>query len=108
MQELANKTYELMENTTGHATHTTMMIFGPSSEPCKGVYSGANIIFGQALVNGQEMLYQAMETDGQLTAGRATVSLVTVPGRPSEMHLQWQWLTGDLSSGVSKWRQVEV
>lgn len=107
MQDLAGKSFELIENSDGHASGSTMMRFEAASNPCKATYSGPNINFGQAIVQGNEMLYQALESDGKLTAGRATVSILEFEDQPLEMRLQWAWLTGDRSSGVSIWRQVE-
>jgi hypothetical protein len=108
---LANKHFELVDNPDGLASPKTIMVFTKHTEPFLGTYTGPNTIQGQVLVhtspNGQtEMLYQSLTSDGELVAGRAKVILIDEAGKPTTMQLNWQWLTGSLSSGVSIWREI--
>ena len=54
------------------------------------------------------MLYHSLSKDGGLAAGRALVTLTENNTCTTEMQLNWQWLTGDLSSGISKWSEVNA
>jgi hypothetical protein len=107
---LSNRQFELVENSDGHASAKTVMIFSEQAEPFLGTYTGSNTIYGQVIVktspNGQaEMLYQSLTSDGELVAGRAQVSLQE-DNRPAAMQLNWQWLTGSLTHGTSIWREI--
>ena len=81
------------------------MQFGSKTHPCTATYSGPNVRFGQVIVEDNEMLYQAIESNGKLSAGRANITLEEMDGERLVMRLEWTWLTGDLSSGVSIWRE---
>ena len=105
MSDLVGKTFELVENHDGHALGSTLMQFKSKNNPVRGTYSGPNVIFGEAIVSGSNMLYHALASDGQLSAGLAKVTIHNCDG-VLEMVLQWQWLTGKKTSGESKWRQV--
>ena len=107
MQSLQSRVFELVENKGGHAASTTTIRFSNVPEPCTAIYSGPNISFGQAIVKDGEMLYQAIELDGTLRAGRAKIAIKATDGNPREMHLHWSWLTGEKSSGVSVWQEIE-
>jgi len=108
---LSNRQFELVENSDGHASATTIMKFSGQTEPFQGTYIGPNTIYGQVIVrtspNGiTEMLYQSLTSDNELVAGRAQVSLREEDDQPAEMQLNWQWLTGSLASGISMWREI--
>ena len=73
-----------------------------------GNYSGGTIVAGHVLAKWVaeseiEMLYQGATTAGQVQAGKAYGRFrPNADGRLS-MYLEWQWLTGDQSSGQSEW-----
>ena len=106
---LKNKIFELIENQEGLADSQTRMIFNGNSLPFQATYSGPNVSNGQVLVstnvnNDLSMVYHALASDGSLVAGKADISFATIENTLT-MELNWQWLTGDLSSGVSRWRE---
>ena len=105
--DLENKKFALIENDEGHALKSTQMIFDSSKDPYRGTYIGPNTQFGQVLVSGERMLYQSVDLDGKLSAGEAGIELIA-SGGVSTMVLTWRWLTGDHSSGISKWRQIDT
>ncbi|MEM7362828.1 MAG: hypothetical protein AAF525_02285 [Pseudomonadota bacterium] len=95
-------TFELIENDSGHAAGRTRLTFEAATVPYRGTYRGPNVVFGQVIVTGGEMLYHAMDTEGSLSAGRASVAF----NRDTEtLTLRWQWLTGP-GAGTSVWRLV--
>ena len=72
-----------------------------------GVYSGGTIRTGRVLACRKdestiEMLYQCVTVSGELKGGRALARFGDTRDTLG-MHLDWQWLTGDRSGGVSEW-----
>ncbi len=110
--DLKNTRLKLIENKEGLASDETIMVFDDSDSPYKATYSGPNIKYGHAIVSNIDgkltMLYHAIAKTGELSAGKATVYLSKGRADAIEMQLDWQWLTGDLSAGISKWREVEI
>ena len=73
-----------------------------------GVYAGGTIRTGQVVARRKdhctiEMLYQCVTVSEELKAGRALARFSQMPDKTLCMHLDWQWLTGDQSGGVSEW-----
>ena len=109
---LSNRQFELIENSTGHASAKTIMQFSERIEPFLGIYSGPNTIHGQVIVRTSQtgatkMLYQSVTSDGELVAGQAEVTLHEEVDQPTTMQLNWQWLTGSRISGISIWREIK-
>lgn len=110
MMNLSGRAFELIENDNGLAASTTRISFDVGRGPYRGTYLGPNIVHGQVLVSDVggtlKMLYHALTASGELVAGRADVSISD--HEPLHMQLKWQWLTGDLSSGVSNWTEINA
>lgn len=109
--DLSNTVFVLVENADGDAEEETVMRFGPESEPIHGTYEGPNIARGQCLLLEHcegtiEMVYHAVNTEGELRSGRADVTFPVSGQNDCQMKLEWEWLTGDSSNGVSYWRQT--
>ena len=109
---LSNKTFELVENSSGHASTKTIMKFSEHAEPFLGTYTGPNTVHGQVIVRTSkdgltEMLYQSLTTDDELVAGKAQVTLSENESGKFVMQLNWQWLTGSLESGISIWDEIQ-
>jgi hypothetical protein len=112
LMNFSNKNFELVENSDGHASAKTIMKFSDHSEPFLATYTGHNTIYGQVIVRTSksgdlEMLYQSLTTEGELTAGRALVTLIENENHKTVMQLDWQWLTGSLTRGISIWHEVD-
>ena len=109
---LCNKAFELIQNDKGLAENSTRMIFNHTSNPYEATYSGPNVSNGHVLIfNNDEnlnMVYHALTSEGQLVAGKATVNLAYTDDNRLKMELNWQWLTGDQSSGISKWIETSI
>jgi hypothetical protein len=105
MFNLAGMIFELVENSEGHAAGSTVMTFAASDHPIRATYSGPNVRYGEAIVVGDEMLYHAVDSKGHLSAGHAKLKMKE-SGSDTEMILSWQWLTGERTGGVSRWRRV--
>jgi len=92
----------------GSLNSNTIMRFTSDDDVIIGSYSGGTIVAGHVLAKRLseseiEMLYQGATTAGQVQAGKAHARFrPNADGRMS-MYLEWQWLTGDCSSGHSEW-----
>jgi len=109
---LAGKTFRAIANSTNGtiSTDTTMTFVSEDERGILGVYAGGTIRTGQVLARRTddgtvEMLYQCVTLSNELKAGRAIARFSLSPDGKLYMHLDWQWLTGDQSEGVSEWRQ---
>jgi len=105
--DLSNRKFELLENKDGLASSKTKMVFNKNSDPWEATFSGPNVFNGHVLVSKSgkqiDMIYHAQTPSGELVAGKAIVQLTKAEKNRFKMQLNWQWLTGDRSSGVSVW-----
>lgn len=110
--DISNRVFELVQNESGLAANATRMTFSEHSAPYIATYTGANVLFGSVIVtsNNDEtrMLYHALSADNELVAGEANVQLSLNEFNKLDMTLHWRWLTGDLSSGISEWVEVDI
>lgn len=106
---LSGLAFKAVANSKNGSLNTETIMRFTSDEPViVGNYSGGTIIAGHVLAkrlteSELEMLYQGATTAGQVQAGKAHAQFrPNADGRMS-MYLEWQWLTGDSSSGQSEW-----
>ena len=107
---LAGRTFRAIANSSNGtiSTDTTMTFVSEDERGILGVYAGGSIRTGQVLARRKdyctvEMLYQCVTVSYELKAGRALARFSHTPDKTLCMHLDWQWLTGDQSGGVSEW-----
>ncbi len=107
---LAGKTFRAIANSTNGTinTDTTMTFVSDDERGIAGFYAGGTIKTGQVVARRQddgtvEMLYHCVTVTGELKAGRALARFSDAADQMPSMHLDWQWLTGDQSGGVSEW-----
>ena len=107
--QLTGLAFRAVANSKNGSLNTeTIMRFTADDGVIVGSYSGGTIVVGHVLAKRLadseiEMLYQGATTAGQVQAGKATACFrPNADGRMS-MYLEWQWLTGDRSSGQSEW-----
>jgi len=92
----------------GSLNSDTIMRFTSDDDVITANYGGGTIVSGHVLAKRLteseiEMLYHGATTAGQVQAGKAHARFrPNADGRMS-MYLEWQWLTGDRSSGESEW-----
>jgi hypothetical protein len=106
---LAGLAFKAVANSKNGSLNTeTIMRFTSDEGVIVGSYSGGTIVLGHVLAKRLtdseiEMLYQGATTTGLVQAGKARAQFrPNAEGRMS-MYLEWQWLTGDGSSGQSEW-----
>ncbi|MFN0108458.1 MAG: hypothetical protein ACKVZH_06350 [Blastocatellia bacterium] len=109
MVELTGKTFRAVINSTnGTINSETTMTFVSEDGALVGVYSGGTVASGSVIARrtGEqtiEMLYQCLTVTGELRAGHALGRFEADDRQQLRMHLDWQWLTGDQSTGQSEW-----
>ena len=98
-----------MSNSENGSLNTeTEMRFTSDEGIVVGDYSGGTIVAGHVLgkhfgESEMEMLYQGATTSGEVEAERAHARFEPDNEDRMRMYLDWQWLTGDRSSGRSEW-----
>jgi len=107
--KLTGLAFKAVANSKNGSLNTeTIMRFTSDDGVIVGSYSGGTIVVGHVLATRLtdseiEMLYQGATTAGEVQAGKARARFrPNADGRLS-MYLEWQWLTGDQSSGRSEW-----
>jgi hypothetical protein len=107
--QLTGLAFRAVANSKNGSLNTeTIMRFTSDDGVIVGNYSGGTIVLGHVLAKRVadseiEMLCQGATTAGQVQAGKAHACFrANADGRMS-MYLEWQWLTGDRSSGQSEW-----
>ena len=107
---LAGKTFRAIANSSNGSisTDTTMTFVSEDERGILGFYAGGTIRTGQVVARRRddgtvEMLYQCVTVSKELKAGRALARFTLTPDKTLCMHLDWHWLTGDQSGGVSEW-----
>ena len=105
-------TFRAVSNSENGSLNTdTEMRFTSDDGVVVGNYSGGTIMAGHVLgkhvgESELEMLSQGATTNGDVQAGRAHATFILDEDDRMRMSLEWQWLTGDGSSGRSEWIRV--
>ena len=106
---LTGLAFKAVANSKNGSLNTeTIMRFTSDDGLIIGSYSGGTIIAGHVLGkrisdSEIEMLYQGATGSGQVQAGKAHAQFRPKAEGRMSMYLDWQWLTGDRSSGQSEW-----
>ena len=108
--KLTGLTFQALSNSSHGTinTNTTMTFVSDDESDIIATYHGGTIktgnVVGRWIDPGtMEMLYHCITVTGELKAGRALASFHRDAGALLHMHLDWQWLTGDQSTGSSQW-----
>jgi hypothetical protein len=106
---LAGTTFRAVSNSENGSLNTqTEMRFTSDDGLVIGNYSGGTIVAGHVLgkrvdASQVEFLYHGATTAGEVQAGKASARFALDEANRMRMYLDWQWLTGDQSSGQSEW-----
>ena len=109
---LKGKIFRAVSNSAHGSMNTeTKMYFTSDKGVVAAEYKGGSIVTGHVLgkrVNESEMelLYLSATISGDVKAGKAHAKFTRGEDRKLHMHMDWQWLTGDHSSGQSEWVMV--
>lgn len=107
-----NKKFALIENsTTGEVNSETIFEYQQTDNLVTADYYGGTIAYGKIIAHLRgsklEMLYQCFTTDNQLKAGKAIADISTDKDQRIKLQLDWEWITGDYSSGTSEYIEIK-
>ena len=112
MYNYHNKVFRSAANSSnGEVSTETFFKYTQSGNIVTAVYSGGNIIKGSliALVDKEgklDMRYQHINSNHQLMTGTCTSTPQLLPNGKLQLHEQWQWTCGDMSTGESVIEEV--
>ncbi len=103
---LHNKRFRALSNTeNGEVTGDTVFHYSQDEEIIWAEYAGGEIVKGFLVgVIGDGKLrfnYQHVNREGTTMTGKCTSTPEILPDGRLRLHEQWQWTTGDMSSGRS-------
>lgn len=95
----------------GKVGNQTVFTFSQSGETFHADYKGGDIAKGSIIgtfsnQRDAHLLYQCITTSGELKAGKAVATFTQTDNRVS-IHMSWQWLNGDNSTGISHYIEVK-
>jgi len=106
---LKGKTFRAVSNSAqGSVGTNTKMQFISDKGVVAAKYKGGTIVRGHVLgrrisESEIELLYLSATVSGEVKAGKAHAKFTLGEDKKLHMHMDWQWLTGDHSSGQSEW-----
>jgi hypothetical protein len=102
-----NKTFASVQNSeTGEVSSETVFHYHQKDDFVWAEYTGGAIRFGNLIAKVTEndcleMRYQHLNTKGELMTGKCFSTPEMLPDGRIRLFEQWQWTSGDLSSGTS-------
>lgn len=95
----------------GEVDAATLFYYRQTADIETATYQGGGIRSGQliarVLANGQlDMRYHHLNTQGEFMLGTCLSTPERLPDGRLRFHEEWQWLSGDLSSGCSQIEEV--
>ncbi|NNC37481.1 MAG: hypothetical protein EX271_12435 [Acidimicrobiales bacterium] len=103
--------YPVHNTVNGTVTDDTIFHFSQSGENITADYAGGDIEIGH--ITGLFMkpdtailLYHCLTTEGELKAGRADAHFSLNEAGTICIDMQWQWLSGDKTSGTSHYEEI--
>ena len=110
---LEGKIFQSISNTdNGEVSSDTLFHYHQDGEIVTAEYSGGSIVKGhliaKVLDTGQmDMRYHHVNTDGQIMLGKCLSTPELLPDGGLKFKEQWQWLSGDKSSGYSEIEEID-
>jgi hypothetical protein len=102
-----NKTFRSVTNTdNGEVSSETLFHYHQQDKLVWAEYAGGSIVKGFLIAVMQDdgsldMRYEHVNQQGELMTGRCTSAPELLPDGRLRLHEQWQWTSGDGSSGTS-------
>ena len=102
-----NKTFASVQNSeTGEVSEETVFHYHQKDDLVWAEYAGGEIHFGSLIAKVAkndclEMRYQHLNTKGELMTGKCFSTPETLPDGRIRLFEEWQWTSGDFSSGTS-------
>lgn len=107
MMNYHNKKFKAIQNSeNGESSEQTIFHYKQDGNLLTATYSGGSIIFGQLLgivaENGAlDFRYHHLNDKGKLLTGICHSTPRILPNGKIQLHEQWKWTAGDLSTGSS-------
>ena len=107
-----NKTFRSVSNTSnGEVSNETLFHYHQEGKVVWAEYAGGGILRGfliAVVLEGGvlDMRYEHVNTQGELMTGRCSSAPEYLPDGRIRLHEQWQWTSGDGSSGSSVVEEV--
>ncbi|MCX6217563.1 n-acetylglutamate synthase [Spirosoma sp.] len=109
-----NKTFRSVTNTdNGEVSSETLFHYQQQDKLVWAEYAGGSIVKGFLIAvvlpdNSLDMRYEHINTQGELMTGRCLSTPEILPDGRIRLHEQWQWTSGDQSSGESVIEEVSA
>ncbi|WP_461129621.1 n-acetylglutamate synthase [Spirosoma aerophilum] len=109
-----NKTFRSVTNTAnGEVSSETLFHYHQENTVVWAEYAGGGIVKGFLIAvvqpdNGLDMRYEHVNTQGELMTGRCFSTPELLPDGRIRLHEQWQWTSGDGSSGTSIIEEISI
>ena len=96
----------ISNSVTGEVSAQTRFYYHQKENLVWAIYEGGAIIFGNLIAkvlddNSLEMRYQQLNAQGELMTGKCLSKPEILANGKIRLFEQWQWTSGDLSSGES-------
>ena len=110
---LEGKVFRSVSNTdNGEVGADTLFHYQQTLDIVTADYRGGSIVVGHLIArrldNGQlDMRYHHLNDQGELMLGKCISTPERLPDGRLRFKEQWQWLSGDMSSGYSEIEEVE-
>ncbi len=102
-----NRVFKSVQNSeTGEVSSETTFYYHQKESLIWAEYSGGEIVFGNLIAkvlddDSLEMRYQHLNAKGELMTGKCLSKPEITPNGKIRLFEQWQWTSGDFSSGES-------
>jgi hypothetical protein len=113
MFNLDGRVFRSISNTAnGEVSADTIFHYHQADDVVTATYHGGNIVTGhlvaKVLAGGQlDMRYHHVNDKGELMLGKCLSTPMRLPDGRLRFEEEWQWLTGDMSSGRSAIEEVK-
>ena len=110
--KLTGRTFRALSNSAhGQSGSATEMEFVGDDRYVTAIYAGGGVEFGQVLArrtkdDALDMHYHAGSASGEMKAGHGRATFAADSQGRLRMFIEWQWLTGDHTTGHSEWVEV--
>ncbi|HKJ85466.1 MAG TPA: n-acetylglutamate synthase [Spirochaetia bacterium] len=109
---LNGRTFHTAENTSnGEVGRETVFHYHQNDRMVWAEYAGGVVVSGHLLAvvaddGTLDMRYHHINEDGEVLAGTCRSRVVELPDGRCVLEEEWQWLTGDRSSGTSRVEEI--
>ena len=106
-----NKRFILIDNSeNGKVNSDTIFEYKQDGNLVTADYYGGSVKYGKIIAHIQndklEMLYQCLTIDNQLKAGKSIAEIFLTDNQKIKLKLDWEWITGDKTSGKSEFIEI--